>query len=457
MKPPHTLRLLHTSDWHLGATLYGRKRDEEFSQFLDWLLTTIHQRQADVLIIAGDIFDTVAPSNTAQALYYRFLTQLQLSPCRHIIIVGGNHDSASFLNAPKPLLATLNIHVVGAITHDLNDEIIVLRNGHTVEAIICAVPYLRDKDIRIATLGESSEDKINLLTHNIKQHYQNLADLAIQKRDQFLSAQKDAIIPIIGTGHLFAVGGQTIEGDGVRDIYIGNLGGVSSDTFPPSLDYVALGHLHIPQIVNKNPIIRYSGSPIPMGFGEATQQKIIIQIDFHTQVTSQPDTRLAHTMPAHHSDYEHQPSLALESATPKLASPIPSISLLPIPCFQTLRRLKGNLAEITQQINDLKTEKVWLEIDYDGEEVIADLRERLTRLVEGSTLEILRIKNNRLVEQTLSPTYQQETLDDLTPLKVFERCLDGHQIINEQREELIHAYQEIMHALVTDQHQSSDQ
>ncbi|ETD68808.1 exodeoxyribonuclease I [Pelistega indica] len=456
MKPQHTLRLLHTSDWHLGATLYGRKRDEEFSQFLDWLLNTIHQQQADILIIAGDIFDTVAPSNTAQAIYYRFLTQLQHSPCRHIIIVGGNHDSASFLNAPKTLLATLNIHVVGAITHDLNDELIVLRNGHTVEAIICAVPYLRDKDIRTATVGESSEDKINLLTRNIKQHYHDLANLALQKREQFLLEQKESIIPIIGTGHLFAAGGQTIEGDGVRDIYIGNLGGVSSETFPSSLDYVALGHLHIPQIVNKNPIIRYSGSPIPMGFGEATQQKIIIQIDFHTKA-SKPDTPLAHPMSLHHSVHEHQPSLILDDvATPELTSPIQSISTLPIPCFQALRRLKGNLAEITQQINDLKNEKIWLEIDYNGEEIISDLREQLSRLVEGSHLEILRIKNNRLVEQTLSPTHHQETLDDLTPLQVFERCLEAHHVTHEQCEELIHAYQEIMQSLVTEQHQSQN-
>ena len=94
------LRLLHTSDWHLGRTLYGRKRYEEFGAFLDWLAETIRRDEIDVLLVAGDVFDNSAPSHRAQELYYRFLCRAAAS-CRHIVVAAGNHDSSSFLDAPK--------------------------------------------------------------------------------------------------------------------------------------------------------------------------------------------------------------------------------------------------------------------------------------------------------------------------------------------------------------------
>lgn len=144
-----SLRILHTSDWHIGRTLYGRRRYETFSAFLDWLADTIRDRQVNVLIVAGDVFDTSAPSNRAQELYYRFLCRV-VPFCRHIVVVAGNHDSPSFLTAPKELLRALNVHVVGAITDDPKHEILRL-NGPDgePELIVCAVPYLRDRDIRV--------------------------------------------------------------------------------------------------------------------------------------------------------------------------------------------------------------------------------------------------------------------------------------------------------------------
>ena len=108
------MKILHTSDWHIGSTFYGKKRYEEFSLFFAWLLETINTEKIDVLLVSGDIFDTALPSNTAQQIYYSFLISLRQSCCRHAVITGGNHDSPSFLNAPKQLLKTLDIHVVGA-------------------------------------------------------------------------------------------------------------------------------------------------------------------------------------------------------------------------------------------------------------------------------------------------------------------------------------------------------
>ena len=153
------MKILHTSDWHLGRSLYGRKRYDEFSAFLDWLTQTIENEGIDALLVAGDVFDTSTPSNRAQELYYRFLCRVSTSCCRHVVVIAGNHDSPSFLNAPKELLRALNVYVVGSMTDPLEDEVIVLHKDEQPEAIVCAVPYLRDKDIRTVEPGETIDDK----------------------------------------------------------------------------------------------------------------------------------------------------------------------------------------------------------------------------------------------------------------------------------------------------------
>ena len=158
------MKLLHTSDWHLGRSLYDRKRYHEFEAFLDWLIRFIGDEHVGLLLVSGDIFDSTTPSNRAQELYYHFLSRLPATGCRHAVITGGNHDSPTFLDAPKNLLGALNIHVVGAMTENPEDEIIVLKdkNGKN-EAIVCAVPFLRDRDLRTVEGGESPEDKTQKL------------------------------------------------------------------------------------------------------------------------------------------------------------------------------------------------------------------------------------------------------------------------------------------------------
>ena len=173
------MKILHTSDWHIGRTLYGRKRYEEFEAFLTWLAETIQQNEIDALLVAGDVFDTSAPSNRAQELYYRFLCRVAASSCRHVVVVAGNHDSPSFLNAPKELLKALDVHVVGSSTESPEDEVLVLCNEQDApELIVCAVPYLRDRDIRVAEAGESVEDKERKLIEGIRTHYTAVAALA---------------------------------------------------------------------------------------------------------------------------------------------------------------------------------------------------------------------------------------------------------------------------------------
>ena len=410
--PP--LKLLHTSDWHIGRTLYGRKRYEEFEAFLTWLAETIQQNEIDALLVAGDVFDTSAPSNRAQELYYRFLCRVAASSCRHIVVVAGNHDSPSFLNAPKELLKALDVHVVGSSTASPEDEVLVLRNEQDApELIVCAVPYLRDRDIRVAEAGESVEDKERKLIDGIRTHYAAVAALAEQKREEL-----GVDIPIVGTGHLFTAGGQTVDGDGVRELYVGSMAHVTAGIFPACFNYLALGHLHIPQEVNGSKTIRYSGSPLPMGFGEAKQQKSVCQVEFHSTAAS--------------------------------------VQLIDVPVFQKLERVKGDWDGISSRIleltatDDPNRSRAWLEVIYDGIEVIGDLRERLEAEISGTKMEILRIKNNRIIDRVLGQIHEEETLDDLNVNDVFERCLAVHDVPEEQRPELLRAYQETVSSLNED-------
>ena len=404
------MRVLHTSDWHIGRTLYGRKRYEEFEAFLTWLAETIQQNEIDALLVAGDVFDTSAPSNRAQELYYRFLCRVASSSCRHIVVVAGNHDSPSFLNAPKELLKALDVHVVGSSTASPEDEVLVLRNEQDApELIVCAVPYLRDRDIRVAEAGESVEDKEQKLIDGIRTHYAAVAALAEQKREEL-----GADIPIVGTGHLFTAGGQTADGDGVRELYVGSLAHVTAGIFPACFNYLALGHLHVPQKVNGSETIRYSGSPLPMGFGEAKQQKSVCQVEFHSTAAS--------------------------------------VQLIDVPMFQKLERVKGDWDGISNRILELSAtdSQGWLEVIYDGTEVIGDLRERLEAAISRTQMEILRIKNNRIIDRVLGQIHEEDTLDDLNVNDVFERCLAVHEVPEDQRPELLRAYQETVSSLYED-------
>ncbi|MDD3536090.1 MAG: exonuclease SbcCD subunit D C-terminal domain-containing protein [Candidatus Cloacimonetes bacterium] len=400
------MRILHTSDLHIGKTLCGRKRYEEFLAFFDWLYDTIKENEIDALLIAGDIFDTTTPSNRAQALYYQFLRNVSTSNCRHIVIIAGNHDSPSFLNAPKELLKILNVHVV-ADTHDINNEVIILSNPQNVpELIVCAVPYLRDKEIRTVEAGEDMADKERKLLQGILDYYALVGECAEQKR-----AELAKNIPIVGMGHLFTAGAQTADDDGVRELYVGNLAHVASDVFPSCFSYTALGHLHIPQMVSASETIRYSGSPLPMGFGEANHTKSLCQIDL------EPDGV--------------------------------AVKLIEVPTFQHLASVKGDWDTISCKIAELseKDLNIWLDITYTGDEIMGDLQERLTDSSQDTKLEILRVKNKQLIDRTLEQTITEEALDDLDEREVFNRCMEAHNVPDDQRQELLTAYNEILQAL----------
>ena len=401
------MKILHTSDWHIGRTLHGRKRYDEFETFLTWLSETIDREQIEVLLVAGDVFDTSAPSNRAQQLYYQFLRRTARSCCRHVLVTAGNHDSPSFLTAPKELLRDFGVHVVGTAEHP-SEEVLVLEGKSGAPAlIVCAVPYLRDRDIRTVEAGESIGDKDLKLLEGIQSHYAAVLRLAEEKRTAL-----GPEIPIIVMGHLFTAGGQTIDDDGVRELYVGSLAHVPATLFPPQVSYTALGHLHVPQRVNGSDTIRYSGSPLPMGFGEARQEKSVCVV-------------------------------ALEGVTA-------SVRTVPVDVPQRLARVRAAEWEtIALKLAELAGagKPLWLEVVYDGSELLGDLRSRVEAAVAGSGLEILRTKNNRIADRFLNQLEAGETLQDLDVNEVFARCLAAHAVPEEQRPELRRAYHEVLASL----------
>lgn len=390
------MKILHTSDWHIGSTLYGRKRYDETEQFLQWLINTIKNHSIETLLVAGDIFDTSTPSNTAQELYYRFLNEVAKTSCRHVVITGGNHDSPSFLDAPKALLKAFNVHVVGSAAGKGGFEVFVLKDGdNNPELIVCAVPFLRDRDVRQSSEGESYQDKENRLVDGIISHYQTVYEEACRERNDL-----GKFLPIVGMGHLFIAGSsiykRTGEVNGERDLYVGNLGQVPADRLP-SFDYFALGHLHIPQKVAGNEAIRYSGSPMAMNFDEIHQQKSVVLVDMDDQ----------------HVD----------------------VQTISVPAFRQFEQIRGDWNSIENTINKLKEETFsgWVEVIYEGQEAIGNLRERVYKLVENTSIEVLKIQNTMLFNAVMKQYEKELELQDLNPADVFDQCLIDHGIPDDQK------------------------
>jgi DNA repair protein SbcD/Mre11 len=399
------MKLLHTSDWHLGRALYDKKRYDEFEAFLKWLSKFIADEKIELLLVAGDIFDTSTPSNQAQELYYGFLARIKESGCRNVIITGGNHDSPTFLDAPKHILGALRIKVVGAITGNPEDEICqVTDDDGNLKAIVCAVPFLRDRDIRTVEQGESADDKSRKLKENIAAHYRKIFSEARK-------LQGEMKVPVIAMGHLFTREGRTSEGDGVRELYIGSIAHVDEEDISNGFDYVALGHLHLAQTVGSNEKVRYSGSPIPMGFAEAGQKKKIVVVGFND---------------CSPSVIEHE-----------------------IPCFRELVKISGTLEEISVGIGNLsdRGSKAWLEIEVNSPADSATITTRLDELLENSGLEVLRVKNRSIMQGSLSSSAEELTLETMEDREVFIKCLEASHVPAEEHQALISTYDEAIRSM----------
>jgi exonuclease SbcD len=279
------MRLLHTSDWHLGQTLHNFDRTHEHGRFLDWLLDTIEAERVDALLIAGDVFDNSNPSAASQRQLYRFLQQARArAPQLDIVIIAGNHDSAGRLEAPGPLLEAHGTRVVGHVERDADGNIDVERfivplhgTGGAVEAWCVAIPFLRPGDV--PRLPASANASANT-TAGVDVFDAYLQGIALLYRQAYALAREKAVDgqAIVAMGHCHMVGGDASP-DSERRIVIGGTEALPASMFDPSIAYAALGHLHLAQRVGKQDHLRYCGSPLPMSFAEAGYRHQVLRID----------------------------------------------------------------------------------------------------------------------------------------------------------------------------------
>jgi exonuclease SbcD len=254
------MKIIHTADWHLGQTFYSHDRVKEHEVFLDWLCAVIKERGTDLLLIAGDVFDTQNPSAEAQKLFYAFLSKVTSQiPGLQIIITAGNHDSAARLEAPSPMLKQFNISVSGVVHYtdgeiDYDRMIVPLDKG----GCCLAVPFLRHNDYPAA---ESYSEGVAKL-------YSELYDRACQK----------GFSPIIAMGHLQASGAEVSVGDSSEYATIGGMEGLDASFANDGIAYTALGHLHKAQRVARKENVRYSGSPLPMSFAERKNRQSVTEV-----------------------------------------------------------------------------------------------------------------------------------------------------------------------------------
>jgi exonuclease SbcD len=294
---------------------------------------------------------------------------------------------------------------VGNAGENIEDEIIVIndRDGNPA-AIVCAAPYLRERDISRFTEGETYSDRSKRISENIKKHYKKLAEIAEEKRNNL-----GVKIPVIATGHLSVAGGKTTEDDGVRETYIGNIACVGNEILPAVFDYVALGHYHIPAAIREN--VRYCGSPLPMGFDEAEQKKSVCLVNFDGN--------------------------------------IPKITTLAIPVFQKMVSVKGDKMTIKNRLLELEKSgsSVWVEIIYTGDDVFPDFTTWANDMTDNTKIEIIKLQNRQYYNEVFTQNDSTQPLYELNKFDVFDILLDKNKISDEQKTELENLYSEIISEL----------
>ncbi len=395
------MKILHTSDWHLGQKFISRDREEEHRLALDWLGEVIENEGVELLIVAGDVFDIGNPPNYARALYYGFLKKIIRTQCRHVVVTGGNHDSPQMLDAPKELLQLLDVHVVGAATEDTTGEVIVLKNSKgEPEAVVAAVPFLRDQDLRRSASGEGGQERIERIKEGILAHYE-----AVGKAAEPFAKLK---IPMIVTAHLCVTGAES--SDKQDNIYLGNLENIRADQFPAVFGYVALGHIHRPQAISGLKQVRYCGSLIPLSFSETKDEKSVTLVEFNKDK-------------------------------------LQNISLLTVPVGRRLKSVEGSFEKVQEKLEALNERykdqlAPWVEVLVETDTVIPNLNGLLHDFTKDMHLEILKlkVKNQHL---PLDMQVENEELEDLRPVDVFRKKCESAGRAPEDVEELVATFREL--------------
>lgn len=400
-------RVIHTSDWHLGKTLNDQSREEEHRRFLEWLLHVIGEHAVDALVVAGDLFDSANPSQSAQAQYYDFVSALFRQGDCAMVVVGGNHDSPGQLEAPNKVLRALGVHVLGFLPDAPQDRLVALPSQENPRLVVAAVPFLRDRDLRTGQAGQGVTDIQRERLAGITQRYAETAEAA--------AGWNEKGVPVLATGHLMVIGASRSESE--REIHVGGLGAVERDVFPETFSYVALGHLHRPQLTSGCENVRYSGSPIPLSFSEANDRKEVRLLDF-----------------AHGNLWGQGP--------------------LPVPVFRRLSQIRTSRADLERTLDEFHPESSdltpWVEVVVEDAGVGENLNGVVQEVVEDRDFEVLKVLRGGAVPlqgmsaEELSDDEGIDTLLD-DPSQVFQQRLDEETgLTEEERRELEIAFAQLI-------------
>jgi exonuclease SbcD len=258
------VRILHTADWHLGKTLEGRSRLPEQEQFLDELYEIVESEKVDVVLMAGDAFDTVNPPALAEQLFYQSISRLANNGKRQVVVIAGNHDNPERLVAARPIARSQGITLLG---NPISDSLSFWIPSCEQQLCVAALPY-------------PSESRLNELLEESQQEelLRNKYDARIQGLFAEMTKSFSAQAVKIAMSHIFVAGGDSTDSE--RPIQVGGAYTVSPQSMPETVQYVALGHLHRPQTMTKaKTIARYSGSPLAYSFSEAGYAKSVTLLD----------------------------------------------------------------------------------------------------------------------------------------------------------------------------------
>ena len=398
VKSKDAFRILHTADWHLGKLLNDQTRDEEHQLFLTWLLAAIKEHAVDAIILAGDVFDTANPPQSALGRYYDFVSALFHQGDCVLAVIAGNHDSAAQLEAPRQALQALHVHVVGFLAETPAARLLALPNAQDPKVLLAMLPFLRDRDLRTGKAGESADDIRAQIVAGIRERYAEAAAVV----------EAAAVnCPAVATGHLTVLGAKTSDSE--RDIHIGGLGAITAESFPATFAYVALGHLHRPQ-ADPAGRVRYAGSPIALSFSEAEDAKEVRILD----VIMGGITQYA----------------------------------LPIPVFRRLVQVRTTVAGLEEAIKAIKAGtgalRTWVEVVVEDAILEDDLNERVLKLAEQQGVEVLKVLRGgaaSLTGMSAGSSTDDEAIDTLLdqPVQVFGHLLEQHKELTEAETEQLKA------------------
>lgn len=266
------MKILHTSDWHLGNRMMNCSRTEEFSSFLLWLLNLMRKEKPDVLLISGDVFDTASPGDVSREMYCRFLSQADATGCRSVVITAGNHDGIAHLESARPLLKRHHCAVVTRLNAENAESCLIpiTDDSHREIGLVCAVPFLRPNEVSLDAEEEDEEARKTAYTRGVAAVFERVGEWAeVWKRSH-------PGCPVVAMGHLPV---QGVEKTASTRSPLGTLDVVHEDIFPPVFDYVALGHIHKPSRRLESRIL-YCGSPLPMGVDEASEDRQVLIVEW---------------------------------------------------------------------------------------------------------------------------------------------------------------------------------